>query len=284
MMRSTPLAAPVRQAWRVAFLLALCALPARASAQLRPLDALEWRMFDGGRTVSAQVGGGWIAGQRASLAGTEGTLMEAGNWRAFLRTGRVVLEGGGTVQRFFAEESSFAAPEPYVKPADDGKRHDAGDYRILTAIRLTGDGAPVAAALRFGARLPTTDNAVGLDRDATDFMATLGGRTVRGPVALQAEAGVGIFGTRRPTFEQDDLLVYALRAEYAAGAVRPMVTVLGQQVGRPRRREIRGNESLGEVRVGVRAGGRRWLLAEAVAGYTPFSPEWGLLVSAGMDW
>lgn len=241
-------------------------------------------MFDGGRTVSAQVGGGWMAGQRASLAGTQGTLVEAGNWRAFWRTGRVVLEGGGTVQRYFDEESSFAAPEPYVKPADDGKRHDAGDYRILTAIRLTDEGAPVAAALRFGTRLPTTDNAVGLDRDATDFMATLGGRTVRGPVALQAEAGVGIFGTRRPTFEQDDLLVYALRAEYAAGALRPMATVLGQQVGRPRRREIRGNESLGEVRLGVRAGGRRWLLAEAVAGYTPFSPEWGLLVSAGMDW
>ncbi|HZG43394.1 MAG TPA: hypothetical protein VEY93_10560, partial [Longimicrobium sp.] len=136
----------------ISFLLALCALPAAAWAQLRPLDALEWRMFDGARTVSAQVGGGWMAGQRASLAGTEGTLVEAGNWRAFWRTGRVVLEAGGTVRRFFDETSSFAAPEPYVKPADDGTRHDAGDYRILTAIRLTDDGAPLAAALRFGTR------------------------------------------------------------------------------------------------------------------------------------
>ena len=67
-------------------------------AQLRPLDPFEWRMFEGGRAVSAPVGAGWLADQRASLAGTEGTLVEAGNFRAFWRTGRVVLEAGGTVR------------------------------------------------------------------------------------------------------------------------------------------------------------------------------------------
>jgi hypothetical protein len=257
--------------------------PTAAAAQLRPLDPFEWRMFEGGRTVSAQVGGGWLRDQRASLAGTAGTLVEAGNWRAFWRTGRVVLEAGGTVQRFFDEESRFAPAEPEVQPDDDGARRDAGDYRILTAVRLTDEGAPVAAALRFGARLPTTDNTVGLDRDATDFFATLGGRTARGRLAVQAEAGVGIFGTREDAFEQDDLLIYAVRAEYAAGPVVPMLTVVGQQVGTGHS-EIRGNESLGEVRLGVRAGGRRWVLAEAVAGYTDFSPGVGVLVSVGMDW
>ena len=113
--------------------------------------------------------------------------------------------------------------------------------------------------------------------------ATIGGRMVRGRVALQGEAGVGIFGTRERDFEQDDLLIYALRAEYAAGPLRPMLTVVGQQVGTGHQ-EIRGNESLGEVRLGVRAGGRRWLLAEVVKGYTDFSPRLGILVSAGMDW
>jgi hypothetical protein len=258
-------------------------LPPAARAQLRPLEPLEWRMFDAGRTVSAQVGAGWLRDQRASLAGTEGTLVEAGNFRAFWRTGRVVLEAGGTVQRVLDEESRFAPAEPEVEADDDGTRRDAGDYRVLTTVRLTGEGAPVAAALRFGARLPTTDNTVGLDRDATDFFATVGGRTTRGRFAVQGEAGVGIFGTREERFEQDDLLVYAFRAEYAAGAVRPMLTVLGQQVGTGHS-EIRGNESLGEVRLGVRAGGRRWLLAEVVKGYTDFSPNLGILVSAGMDW
>lgn len=261
----------------------LALLPSPAAAQLRPLEPLEWRMFEGGRTVSAQAGGGWLRGQRASLAGTQGTLLEAGNFRAFWRTGRVVLEAGGTVHRRLDEESSFAPAEPDVQPADGGVRRDAGDYRVLTAVRLTGERAPVAAALRFGARLPTTDNTVGLDRDATDFFATLGGHAARGRMAVQAEAGVGIFGTRERAFEQDDLLIYALRAEYDVGPVVPMLTVVGQQVGNGHR-EIRGNESLGEVRLGARVGGRRWLLAEVVAGYTDFSPGTGLLVSLGMDW
>lgn len=261
----------------------LAVLAAPAAAQLRPLDPFEWRMFEAGREVSVQVGGGWLRDQRASLAGTEGTLVEAGNFRAFWRTGRVVLEAGGTVQRIFHERSRFAAPEPDVRPADDGRRRDAGDYRVLTAVRLTAERAPVAAALRFGARLPTTDNTVGLDRDATDFIATIGGRSARGRLAVQAEAGVGIFGTRVRDFEQDDLLVYAVRAEYDAGAVVPMLTIVGQQVGTGHR-EIRGNESLGEARLGVRAGGRRWVLAEVVAGYTGFSPSLGALVSVGVDW
>jgi hypothetical protein len=266
-----------------AAVVALSLLPCTARAQLRPLEPFEWRMFDAGRTVSAQVGAGWLRDQRASLAGTEGTLVEAGNFRAFWRTGRVVLEAGGTVQRFFDEESRFAPAEPDVAPDEDGNRRDAGDYRVLTAVRLTRERAPVAAALRFGARLPTTDNTVGLDRDATDFFATIAGHAARGRIAVQGEAGIGIFGTRENDFEQDDLLVYALRAEYAAGAFQPMLTVLGQQVGTGHS-EIRGNESLGEVRLGVRAGGRRWLLAEVVKGYTEFSPGLGVLVSAGMDW
>ncbi|HSU13887.1 hypothetical protein [Longimicrobium sp.] len=254
-------------------------IPARA--QLRPLDAFDWRLFDGDGVVMGEVGGGWMRDQRASLAGTEGTLVEAGSFRAFWRTGRVVIEAGGTVQRFFREDGRFAPADPEVTPDADGRRHDAGDYRIATAVRLTGEGAPVVAVLRFGTRLPTTDNRVGLDRDATDFFATLGGRARRGRVAVQAEAGVGIFGTRDPDFEQDDLLVYALKAEYDGGLVAPAVTVLGQQVGAGHH-EIRGNESLGEVRAGLRIGRREYLRAEIVHGYTGFSPSWGVLVSAGV--
>src|SRR3990170_7453624 len=108
--------------------------PSVLAAQLRPLEPFEWRMFDAGRTVAAEVGAGWLPEQRASLAGTEGTLVEAGNFRAFWRTGRVVLEAGGTVQRLFDEESRFAPAEPDVDADEDGERRDAGDYRVLTAV------------------------------------------------------------------------------------------------------------------------------------------------------
>lgn len=261
----------------------IMAVTNEAEAQLRPLEPFEWRMLDSARTVSVQVGAGWLEGQRASLAGTEGRLIEAATWRAFWRTGRIVLEAGGTGQRFFDESFRFAPAEPEVEAAEDGSRHDAGDYRIFTAVRLTSENAPVRGILRFGTRLPTTDNRVGLDRDATDFMATLGGRAVRGRGSVAAEAGLGIFGTREERFEQDDLLLYTVRAEYDGGGIRPSITVLGQQVGAGHG-EIRGNESLGEARLGARIGGRRWVLAEVVKGYTAFSPAWGVLLSLGMDW
>jgi len=256
-------------------------LTSAGRAQLRPLDAFDWRVLEGEGTVVVEAGGGWLGDQRASLAGTEGTLWEAGNFRAFWRTGRVVVEAGGTVRRIFRERGSFAAPEPFVTEDDHGKRADSGDYRIATAVRLTNEGAPVTALLRFGTRLPTTDNRVGLDRDATDFFATIGGRARRGRLGVQAEAGVGIFGTRDPDFEQDDLLVYAVKAEYNGGILVPSLSVVGQQVGAGHR-EIRGNESLGEVRFGLRAGRREFVRAEVVRGYTDFSPIWGVLVSAGI--
>ncbi|MEW5930180.1 MAG: hypothetical protein AB1941_22205 [Gemmatimonadota bacterium] len=254
----------------------------RAEAQLRPLDPAEWRVWEAGRTVVAGVGGGAFAGQRASLAGTEGRLLEAGNFSVTLRTGRVAFEAGGTVQRFFREERAFAAPLGDARADPDGRRHDSGDYRIATVVRLTPEAAPVLGVLRFGTRLPTTDNRVGLDRDATDFFALLGARVRRGALAASAEAGVGIHGTRDPEFEQRDVLVYALAAEYAVHpALVPTLSLVGNVPGLPSR-TIRGNEDLGEVRLGLRAGGRRWARVELVRGLTEFSPSAGVIVAAGI--
>ncbi|HEV2150209.1 MAG TPA: hypothetical protein VGR37_22615 [Longimicrobiaceae bacterium] len=262
--------------------LLLLAAASAAEAQLRPLDPTEWRVWEDGRTVVAGVGGGAFDDQRASLAGVEGRLLEAGNFSLVLRSGRVALEAGGTVQRFFRDERTFAAPHGDARPDDDGRRHDSGDFRIGTVVRLTPERAPALAVLRFGTRLPTTDNRVGLDRDATDFFALLGGRLYRGALAASAEAGVSINGSRDPGFEQRDVLVYTAAAEYAVSPVlSPTLSVVGNVPGLPRR-TTRGNEDLGEVRLGVRAGGRRWLRAELVRGYTRFSPSAGVIVAAGI--
>ncbi len=252
-----------------------------AGAQLRPLEPAEWRVWEPGRTTVAGVGFGGFADQRASLAGVEGRLVEAGNFEVAWRSGRVAVQAGGTVQRFLAGESTFAAPEENVRPGQGMDRHDSGDYRIATLVRLTPERSPALAVLRFGARLPTTDNRVGLDRDATDFFALLGGRVRRGALAAAAEAGVSINGTRDPGFEQSDVLTYALQAEYARGPLVPRLAVVGQVDGLAGR-SIRGNEDLGEVRLGVRAGERRWVRVELVRGYASFSPSAGVLVSAGI--
>ena len=266
-----------RNAWMLA---ALALAPTQARAQLRPLDPAEWRAFVEAPEVWVEAGGGAFRGQRASLAGTEGSLVEAGNFRAVWRTGRVVLEAGGTVQRFFEDEERFAEADPAVTEAGPG-RQDSGDYRVSTLLRLTPERARVLAILRFGTRIPTTDNRVGLDRDATDFFALVGARATRGGASLAAETGVTINTTRRPDFEQDDLILYIVRAEYDRLPVVPSLTITGQQVGTGHR-EIRGNESLGEARLGVRFGRRRWIRVEGVAGLTRFSPEAGVLVSAGI--
>jgi hypothetical protein len=265
---------------RTASLLAALALALPAHAQLRPLDAAEWRAFTEAPQVMVEVGGGAFGGQRASLAGTEGTLVEAGNFRATWRTGRVVLEAAGTVQRFFEDDERFAPADPAVTEAGP-RRQDSGDYRVSTLVRLTPQNARALAILRFGTRIPTTDNRVGLDRDATDFFALVGGRLARGGASLAAETGVAINTTRRPDFEQDDLLLYIVRAEYDRLPFVPSLTITGQQVGSGHR-EIRGNESLGEARLGVRAGRRRWVRVEGVAGLTRFSPDAGVLISAGI--
>lgn len=252
-----------------------------AQAQLRPLEPMQARLFSGTSSIAAELGGSRLIDQRASLAGENGNLWEAGNFSLAWRTGRVILEAAGTAQRFFRATSSFDDPYQDVESATDGRRHDSGDYRLSTTVRVTPNRSPIAGTVRFGTRLPTTDNTTGLDRDAVDFFATLGGVLNRRSLLISGEAGLGIHTTREQRFEQDDLLLYALRAEYSAFPLIPSITVLGQVHGTGHN-EIRGVEDLGEVRVGIRAGQHYWIRAEAVKGYEPVSPSYGVLLTAGL--
>lgn len=257
------------------------AIPSSASAQLRPLDQADWALISGSATLSGRAGVSRLTDQRASLAGTSGTLIEAGVMTLAWRTGRVTLEASGTAQRFFREDDRFADPHPEVLPTDDGHRHDSGDYRIGTSVRLTPDGSRVTGAVRFGTRLPTTDNTTGLDRDAVDFFATVGGATALRSLALSAEAGIGIHSTRETRFEQEDVLLYSIRAELTGKTISPSIEVLGQRHGTAHA-AIRGVEDLGEVRAGFRLGSRIFASVEGVFGYEDFSPASGVIVAVGL--
>jgi hypothetical protein len=263
------------------FAAACLAIPVHVHAQLRPLEPAPWRLYEGNDFLAAEIGGSRLFDQRASLAGAVGDLWEAGNFSLALRTGRVVLEAAGTAQRFFRETGLFSSPYPDVEPSDDGRRHDSGDYRVSTTVRLTPDRFPFAGLVRFGTRLPTTDNTTGLDRDALDFFATVGTTGSVGPLVFGGEAGLGIHTTREQRFEQDDLLLYALRAEYRGLPLTPSFAVLGQKHGTTHK-AIRGVENLGEMRAGLRIGSRYWLRGEYVRGYETFSPSSGVIVTAGL--
>jgi hypothetical protein len=252
-----------------------------ALGQLRPLEPAQLHLYDGRESIAGELGASRLFDQRASLAGTSGDLWEAGNFSIAWRTGRVLLEAAGTAQRYFRETGTFDAPYPDVEPTDNGRRHDSGDYRVSTTVRFTPDCFPVAGLLRFGTRLPTTDNTTGLDRDAVDFFATVGTTTSRGSLWFGGEAGLGIHSTREQRFEQDDLLLYSFRGEFRTSFVTPSIAVLGQKHGTTHS-AIRGLENLGEVRAGVRFGRSLWIRAEYVRGYETFSPSSGAIVTAGL--
>lgn len=252
-----------------------------AGAQLRPLDPAEWGLFSERATLRAELGASRLIDQRASLAGEAGNLVEAGIFSIGWRSGRIVLEAAGTAQRFFRETSTFDEPYPDVRPAQNGKRHDSGDYRLSTTVRLTPDDWALTGAVRFGTRLPTTDNTTGLERDAVDFFSTVGAMRSVGRIEASAEAGLGIHTTREQQFEQDDLFLYSGRLEYGLGLLAASAAVTGQKHGKDHS-EIRGVEDLGELRLGLRAGHRRWFRIEYVNGYEKFSPSYGFIVTAGV--
>ena len=272
----------IRRAAGAALRLCALALPIStpAVAQLRPLDPLMWGVFEGERTISARIGVGGHRGQRASLAGTEGDLLEVGNLQATWRTGRVAIEIGGTALRLFRDESVFAAPFGGAIPERGPDRVDSGDYHIATIVRLTPAGRDAMAVLRFGTRLPNSNNRIGLDRDRTDFFALAGGRLRRGGLTAGTEIGLGIFGSHDLRIEQADVLAYALGAEYGHGPITPVASLVGHYYHG--RRTLRGNEDLGELRVGARVGRRYWMEVQLVRGLTAFSPGGGLLVSGGL--
>lgn len=261
-------------------LLVLALAPSEAEAQLRPLEPVDWDAVGAGSRVTGALGVGAFADQFATRAGSRGDLFELGNLAFGWTTGRVTLQGAGTIVRRFRERHISQPPEDDVNAARaDGVRQDAGDFRVTTVVRLTSAAAASLVTLRFGTRLPTTDNRVGLDRDQTDFFALVGGRAPVGSAALFAEAGVSINGTRIPDYEQADVLAYTVGGEYRWTNVRTYALIVGHDDMHDW--AVRGSEDLAELRAGMRIGNARWIDVSFVRGIAEHSPRAGMLLTAG---
>ncbi|MBT4186811.1 MAG: hypothetical protein HOE14_06330 [Gemmatimonadales bacterium] len=250
-----------------------------ACAQLRPLDPIGWSTFD-------RPGGVFLMGvaahvdQRISLAGAHGRLYELGVFQATWSYERVAVRIGGTLYRLFDGQGVYDDPVTGTRAPDGTLREDWGDIRVSTLIWLTNPKDRVSFAFRFGSRLPTTDNKEGLGRDQADFFTTVGVRLRDGPWDLSAEGGAGINGTRDPQHEQIDPILFSGAAVYDAGSVDPFLEFTGQHDPRSER-DRRGNENVGEVRVGVQVGGQQWLRIMAARGWTSTSPDLGVTVLFG---
>lgn len=261
--------------------LLFCGLvPHSIEAQLRPLEPVTWPAYTHDAYVQAGVGIGVLGEQRASLAGTRGTLLELGNWFVTYRSGRFALEFAGTAVRRFDDHDVLLPPFRLADPPDGEARVDAGDVRIGTLLRVIGDAGGPIVLLRFGTRLPTPSDEPGLDRDRTDFFGTAAARAPLHPgLHVFGEAGVGILSTVHETYPQSDVLIYNAGVEIANRAAGLRFQLLGHDD--LHRRVVRGNEDLAELRLGAWVGDRRRIEAHIVRGLAKFSPGWGVLVTGG---
>ncbi|MGQ0766314.1 MAG: hypothetical protein ACT4OZ_11670 [Gemmatimonadota bacterium] len=249
------------------------ALPLEGGAQLRPVESFDWRAFGTSVDFIAVSGISVLGGQRIALAGERGRLMELGRFHALVRFDRVVIEAFGTAVRRFSPDSGGSRV-----------RQDAGQMHLATTVRLTPETDARALALRFGVGIPTTDNRIGLDRDETDFFATVLGRLAGSPGALHAVLGVGIFGARDQSREQNDVWLWSIQIEPKAW-IRPRIVPTVELTGHtstPGNLRIAGNEDLAELRAGIRIGGGRWLEVQAVRGLADYSPSAGIRLAAGL--
>jgi len=260
--------------------LSLLLLPRPAAGQLRPTGPVEWDIFENVRPWAFGLGVGLLEGQRASLAGTSGDLLEGGNFRIAYRSGRIGLEFTGTLARRFRDEDILRSPAPGTDGPDGRTRHDAGDMLATTLIRLNSADSPFLVALRFGTRLPTTSNEPGLDRDRTDFFTTLAAHYRAGRYAVSAETGLAILSTRVDGIDQLDVQNFSFAIESRVGPLTASGGIVGQDDWH--RRVVRGNEDLSEIRLGLRAGDRAWVAVTAVKGIAEFSPGYGVLVMLGV--
>ncbi len=257
--------------------------PAPGSAQMRPLEPVDWQAFSasGGR---ASLGAAILAGQRAALLGSKGRLLDLGVVHASFRVDRVLITVGGSARRTFVQEERYSEPAEGVRAGDDD-RSDSGTVSVSTTVAL---GIPAGAnpgraawAVRFGVRLPTTDDVQGLERDETDVFASVAGRQRRGAWEVDGELGASIFGVQGDRFAQTDPYQYAGGVRWLGGSARPYARITGH-VDTRTHGPPRGNENLSELRFGAEIGGSRWLDAEAIVGLARHSPAWGVRIRAGV--
>ncbi|MDH3224837.1 MAG: hypothetical protein OEO23_14045 [Gemmatimonadota bacterium] len=249
---------------------------------MRPLDPIKWAAFSAPGGV-ASLGVTVLSGQRAALLGSKGRFLDLGVLDASFRFDRVLVSVGGSGTRRFTQQDRFSAPAPGVREGDDD-RSDAGVVWASTTVAL---GVPegesprdARLAVRFGVRLPTTDDVQGIERDETDFFASVGGRHVRGAWELSGEVGAGIFGVYGERFAQTDPYHYAVGVRRLGQRARPYAELTGhfdtRTNGAPR-----GNEDQSELRLGAEIGGLRWLDLHAIVGLAEYSPDFGVQVRVG---
>ncbi len=128
---------------------------------------------------------------------------------------------------------------------------DWGDVTVATLIRLRADHrAWPGYGIRFAAKLPTSNETLGIGDNTTDvFASALMAKTFAARVSVFTDIGLGILTERTQAFAQNDVLTYGVLADWRA---HERVDVVGEVAGQVSRREGGpGTGSRSELRAGL---------------------------------
>jgi len=128
---------------------------------------------------------------------------------------------------------------------------DFGDVVVSTLIRLQGEGHTRPAwGIKFAAKLPNTNEKLGIGVNSTDVFASLLVSKVFGErLATHIDLGVGILTEPTLSYTQNDVLTYGFLADYWTGR---RLHVVGEVVGYQSTHEVGpGTTSSSELRSGL---------------------------------
>jgi hypothetical protein len=207
-------------------------------------------LFPAPGVLVASVGAEYLPEVTNDLAGVEGEL---------LRAPTVDL------QLALADHAMFQVTWPaynrlrvhrQIDPPPLGRRFgrdsfDWGDVTVATLIRFTPEhhGWP-AAGLRFAAKLPNTNEKLGIGENTTDVFATvLLARSFGDRVGVFTDLGLGILTEPVTLFAQKDVFTYGVLVD---GRLSPQVHAVSEVTGQKAAREPRpGTVNHSELRAGL---------------------------------
>lgn len=249
------------------FLAALCVLTSSYTlvpAQQRPLITEDVDIVKPG-AARFEFGFDFLQDKNFPLSGLNGDLTRFGVVALTLGLApNVEFETGGVLQNYLSINRPYQpSAVPLRLSTATNSTHDTGDFYLAAKFKLRHETrrAP-ALGFRFGAELPTSNQARGIGVNQTNFFATAIASKHFDRFHIFGNLGLGILTAPVDLFTQNDVLLYGLAATYR---FNDRLTLAGEVNGRysTRRRAPLGTESDSAARLGarIRAAGLTWDVA-----------------------
>ena len=142
-----------------------------------------------------------------------------------------------------------------------GMTRDFGDVTVTTLIRLRPEGNVTPAyGLRFAAKLPNSNEQLGIGDNSTDiFASALLAKSFASRATIYGDLGLGILTEPTRLFQQNDVLTFGFMSDYWAGGGTHL---LGEVVGHVSTHPGGpGTASSTELRGGIGFGSANWTLS-----------------------